>query len=114
VGGAGDDVLNGELGTDWLVGGTGHDVFVFTNQPTNRVDIVQDFEVGEDRINLSRMFAKSTYAGANASKQWQYMQMEQTQAETVIKIDTDGSGVGTRFTLVLLLAGVSKDSRTSA
>ena len=51
-GGAGDDVLFGQGGADRLTGGTGADIFVF-DQDILR-DQINDFEVGLDRIDLSR------------------------------------------------------------
>lgn len=56
AGGAGNDTIAGEAGNDTLTGGNGEDVFVFTqaNDFTNDyVDIITDFDVNEDRIDLS-------------------------------------------------------------
>ena len=59
VGGAGDDLLNGGrgndrlyggLGTNTLIGGTGNDIFQLSAGDGS--DIIQDFEVGSDRIQL--------------------------------------------------------------
>jgi Ca2+-binding RTX toxin-like protein len=59
-GGDGDDVLNGDenndtldggLGNDTLNGGTGNDVFVFVDGGGD--DVVQQFELAFDRIDLS-------------------------------------------------------------
>ena len=51
-GDSGDDVLFGQGGADRLTGGTGADIFVF-DQDILR-DQINDFEVGLDRIDLSR------------------------------------------------------------
>jgi serralysin len=51
-GGAGDDVLFGQGGADRLTGGAGADIFVF-DQDILR-DQINDFEIGVDRIDLSR------------------------------------------------------------
>jgi Ca2+-binding RTX toxin-like protein/ubiquitin len=115
VGGAGNDVLHGGLGRDSLTGGGGSDTFVFANHQAFRIDTIQDFQAGEDLIDLSQMFAKALYPGATSSEKFkQYVQIEQTSAGAVIKIDADGSGVGTRLTSIALVAGVSKDSLTQA
>jgi hypothetical protein len=50
-GGAGDDVLFGAGGTDVLHGGSGRDTFVFKN--ANGDDTIADFDVDQDRIDLS-------------------------------------------------------------
>ncbi len=47
---AGDDVLNGEGGDDILIGGAGNDTFVFEGDFGN--DVIQDFQVGFDRLDF--------------------------------------------------------------
>lgn len=60
VGGSGNDVLRGGEGEDIIVdgagqdtlwGGEGADIFVFTKD--GRKDVIADFEVGKDRIDIS-------------------------------------------------------------
>ncbi len=60
-GGKGDDNLNGDAGDDLLVGGTGNDVLTggagkdrFRLAPREGTDIIADFTVGEDSIELAR------------------------------------------------------------
>ncbi|MEO0667138.1 MAG: CHRD domain-containing protein [Pseudomonadota bacterium] len=48
---AGDDVLNGEGGDDILIGGAGSDTFTFEGAFGN--DVINDFEVGIDRLDFS-------------------------------------------------------------
>lgn len=50
LGGAGDDVLDGRGGNDVLFGEAGNDVFVF--QPGTGGDVIGDFTIGQDRIDL--------------------------------------------------------------
>jgi Ca2+-binding RTX toxin-like protein len=56
-GGAGDNILIGGAGKDKLNGGTGSDPFVFNRAPhspnSSDRDVIQDFELGIDRIDLS-------------------------------------------------------------
>lgn len=56
-GGAGDDTIGGESGQDILLGGPGRDVFVLSTQTAvvnrNQVDVLVDFQVGEDAIGLT-------------------------------------------------------------
>lgn len=60
VGGDGDDTITGGLGRDVLVGGDGDDTFVFgstaDSNPAMR-DLIVDFMVGSDRIDLSAIDA---------------------------------------------------------
>ncbi len=51
-GGAGDDILSGGSGLDILYGGAGADVFVIDSGAEQ--DRIMDFELGTDRIDLSR------------------------------------------------------------
>ncbi|MBJ6371012.1 calcium-binding protein [Sedimentitalea arenosa] len=50
-GGSGNDVLSDGKGKDSMLGGSGNDVFVFTKD--NKRDKIQDFEDGNDRIDLT-------------------------------------------------------------
>lgn len=50
-GGAGDDVLVGGLGADRLTGGAGADVFVLADEGLR--DVITDFALGIDRIDIS-------------------------------------------------------------
>ncbi len=54
-GGLGNDVLIGGSGNDVLVGGDGNDTFTFKSDDTflrNDFDVIQDFQVGVDKIVL--------------------------------------------------------------
>ena len=54
LGGAGNDHLIGGLGNDTLTGGTGADTFSWGNQSLyNETDIITDFNVNEDKLDLS-------------------------------------------------------------
>jgi Ca2+-binding RTX toxin-like protein len=56
-GGTGADIVGGDLGNDRLNGGTGADIFVFgANCGT---DIIEDFNLGEDRIQVSSVLSAS-------------------------------------------------------
>lgn len=50
IGGGGDDTLIGGSGRDLLTGGSGQDTFVFASGP--RVDVITDFDVTQDLIDL--------------------------------------------------------------
>ena len=50
IGDRGDDVIEGGIGDDILAGGLGADEFVYN--PGDGFDVIRDFTVGEDKINL--------------------------------------------------------------
>ncbi|GAB6139310.1 hypothetical protein JCM14076_00390 [Methylosoma difficile] len=65
-GGAGDDTLVGGIGVDTLIGGTGNDKFVFqtsSSSPAASPDIINGFEIGLDKIDLSEMDANDQATG---------------------------------------------------
>jgi Ca2+-binding RTX toxin-like protein len=53
LGGAGNDVINGKGGNDVLFGQAGADTFIFEHGTGG--DVIGDFEVGTDKIDLSAM-----------------------------------------------------------
>ena len=55
IGGDGDDILYGDLGDDTLTGGAGHDTFVMARGGGH--DLVTDFSVGQDRIDVTGLVA---------------------------------------------------------
>lgn len=61
LGGTGHDTLSGDGGNDRLTGGAGADVFVFA--PAGGSDLVTDFGVGADRLDVS---AYDVDSGADA------------------------------------------------
>jgi len=56
-GGRGNDTIRGDAGKDVLIGGEGSDIFVLRTgtaaSNASRADVVQDFEVGLDKIGLT-------------------------------------------------------------
>lgn len=51
-GGAGHDILVGGAGDDYLYGGGGADRFVFYPTETQDVDLISDFDLSQDRIQI--------------------------------------------------------------
>ena len=70
-GGAGNDTLRGGGGYDHLKGGLGNDVFLFADIPENSnilrgSDVIEDFQQGEDLIDLHRIDARTAAQGNQA------------------------------------------------
>ena len=68
IGGAGTDLIVGGGGQDELTGGAGADIFRFdvVSDSDGNGDIIHDFEVGIDRIDLSRIDADELAEGNQA------------------------------------------------
>ncbi|MBB4000242.1 tandem-95 repeat protein [Aureimonas pseudogalii] len=63
-GGGGNDRLDGGLGKDALTGGSGQDVFVFsTALSSGNVDVIKDYNVRDDTVELSRSVFTALTAG---------------------------------------------------
>jgi Ca2+-binding RTX toxin-like protein len=68
-GGDGDDVLIGEGGRDILTGGAGKDMFLFTSRSQSTragMDVIKDFEVGRDKINVTDLNFRDVIDAKNA------------------------------------------------
>lgn len=95
-GGEGDDRLLGGGGADTLVGGEGADTFVFTELDTSsaaadRLDRVNDFVIGEDKIDLTGFVDDLTIVDEFTNEKSQ-VTLEDTGSETVVRIDVNGDG----------------------
>lgn len=55
LGNAGDDILEGGDGNDNSVGGTGRDTFVITRESSAANNGISDFELGIDKIDVSKL-----------------------------------------------------------
>ncbi|CAA2139512.1 Ig-like domain-containing protein [Methylobacterium bullatum] len=105
VGGAAKDVIVGGLGQDTLTGGAGNDTFVFKtvsdsgNGAANR-DVILDFKVGADHIDLSGIQAVS---GAPTDQSFSFIEgafgkhkgelhAVASGSSTIIEGDVDGNG----------------------
>lgn len=110
TGGAGNDVLIGGAGNDVLTGGRGNDLFVFTSL-SDRTDRILDFTPGLDLIDLSKIFASSTFVGVDVfSRFTEFLQVVSLGTNTQISIDADGAGAGTIFTPLMMLKSVAASS----
>jgi serralysin len=91
----GNDVLKGFGGNDTLIGGDGNDMFVFANDGS--ADTIQDFQTGQDQINLSSI------AGATSAF------VHYDAAHHQVTIDTDHNGIADMVINVLGSAPVAGD-----
>lgn len=100
-GGAGNDQLMGGRGTDVVTGGAGADLFVFASvaQASTGLgrDLIRDFQVGLDRIDLSGIDAATTLIGNQdfdfiGSAQFSSVAGELRYARGLALGDVDGDG----------------------
>jgi parallel beta-helix repeat protein len=100
-GGAGDDRLDGGAGVDTLSGGSGADTFVFSSRldsyrnynagGANLGDLITDFDVAQDRIDLSALGFTALGDGKNDTV---YLVLNSAGTKTYIKslsADADGN-----------------------
>ena len=106
-GGAGDDKLDGGAGMDTLTGGTGADTFVFSDRQdsyrnyntggVNLSDLVTDFDISADKIDLSAMGFTGLGDGKNNTV---YLVLNSAGTKTYIKsLSADANG--NRFEVTL-------------
>lgn len=103
-GGAGGDILVGGAGIDKLTGSTGADTFRFTvqsdsyrNATTSFDDTITDFDVTQDKIDLSGLGFTGLGNGRGGTLQVSY---SASSDRTYIK-DYDADASGNRFELIL-------------
>ncbi|WP_338923396.1 putative Ig domain-containing protein [Pseudomonas silesiensis] len=117
-GGAGDDKLDGGAGMDTLTGGTGADTFVFSDRldsyrnyntgGVNLSDLVTDFDISADKIDLSAMGFTGLGDGKNNTV---YLVLNSAGTKTYIKSPSADAN-GNRFEMTL--NGNYLDTLTSA
>ena len=98
LGGAGEDTLVGGHGRDTLTGGADADVFRFTRaaeSPKGKADLITDFEVGLDVINLSALvpgqlnanLLSGSFTGSGPE-----VRTVEVGGDSRVRIDVDGDG----------------------
>ena len=102
-GGEGNDLLQGGIGSDQLSGGTGADQFRFdTSIAFGDIDIITDFELGVDQIQLSRAVFSALDLGALSATAFVTGTAAQDSDDRIIYdaatgslyYDVDGNGAG--------------------
>lgn len=105
VGGDGDDVLIGGRGRDKHRGGAGNDTFRFKRSDLNdKPDIILDFEVGMDLIDVSRVFKGKRFRSENPLED--FVQLKGSRKRTVVRVDFNGVGDGQTLKSLVILRGV--------
>jgi len=107
IGGAGNDILIGGLDGDRLIGGEGSDRFVFDSFD-ERTDTIADFNVNEDMLVLTNLYAKLNYKGVNPVADG-YLKFVQDGSNTRVQVDPDGVGGAFPFTTVAVLEQVTPE-----
>jgi serralysin len=102
-GGDGNDTLIGGLGTDTLTGGTGADHFQFLRalDGVTNIDLVTDYQSGQDVIELSAAIFTS-YAGQIGSYVTTSANLTYNSATGVLAYDVDGAGPAAPMTFAVL------------
>lgn len=117
VGGAGADKLRGNDGADMLTGGAakdtlfggaGADTFIYNNasDSTNsaKADIIKDFEIGTDHIDLSAFSGLSFIGTTGFSGAAEVRAVVNGAGDTLVRVDVDGDGSAD---MKIILSGVS-------
>ncbi len=111
IGGAGDDTLRGNdlanrldggVGLDTLTGGGGADVFVLSH--TDAADIITDFDLSADRLDISALLDANFTPGELSN----YIDAETNPAGDIsVSVDQDGAGTAHGYEEVAILQGAS-------
>jgi predicted extracellular nuclease len=101
IGGDQDDIIIGGQGRDILTGGSGNDIFRY-NSLIDIGDVITDFTVGEDKIDLSRVLQNIGYSGSNPIAD-KYVGFRTLANDTILQIDADGNGAASPVNFIRLL-----------
>jgi hypothetical protein len=88
----GDDMITGGFGADMITGGVGSDTFVYNNL-RDKGDIITDFTLEEDQIDLSNLFSNLGISSAQVG-------FTDTAEGTFITLDSDNSGIFRNYILL--------------
>ncbi len=107
-GDAGRDNLDGGAGRDLLWGGAGRDKFRFSE--VDAADVINDFNVLDDVINLQLLTLNGTYKSADPYAD--YIRLEQRGSQVVVQFDTNGD-IAAGFTTIAFLRNTSTSEVTA-
>ena len=106
VGGAGNDLISGGQSGDILSGGAGSDTFAY-RYIGHGGDTITDFDVNNDKFDVSDIFASSKYGSANVFND--YIQVVGSSEGAKVKLDLLGDS-GDQFQTLATLQGVDVNS----
>ena len=120
IGSGGDNVLDGGLDNDSLIGGSGDDVFKFSTalNPISNVDWIIDFSAADDLIQLSQAVFSSLSLGSLSDGAF-CLSTEAITADSriiynstsgVLSYDADGSGFASSIDFARISPGLGIDS----
>lgn len=97
-GGEGEDTLSGGAGQDSMTGGAGGDIFKYTldDLDDSGPDVIHDFTVGQDVLNLDQLLSDAGLDPANASD---HVTLEEMDGNTLVSVDV-GDGFVDLVTLM--------------
>ncbi len=104
-GGFGNDLLLGGESRDTLTGGMGNDIFVY-HSIVDAGDIITDFEVGSDKIDLSFVLDSFEFAGSDPITDG-YLGFHSRGTDTILTLDPDGGAGSARSRSFLYAQGVT-------
>jgi hypothetical protein len=107
--GPGNDVLIGGRGSDRHRGGSGSDTFVFRRRDLrDRPDRILDFEVGNDLIDLQKVFRGQRFNSDNPFTD--YVRIGGSSRKTAVQIDWSGNKDFNTFKTLVILKGIEFSS----
>jgi T1SS-143 domain-containing protein len=112
-GGTGDDILLGGAGDDQLTGGPGDDVMQYSAQGGEGDDLITDFTLGEDNIQLSDVLDEDGNSVSDLADLLDGIGSQELQAQANgddVELTINGPSGDTNVTLVGLNAGGSFDT----
>ena len=105
VGLTGDDTLIGGRGVDRHLGGTGNDTFVFKRGDLlDRPDKILDFEMGNDTIDLTKVFRGQRFESNDPFAD--FVRLQGSSSRTQVQVDQNGNKDGENFQTLVVLKGV--------
>lgn len=97
VGGAGNDWMHGGAGNDTMTGGAGTDTFVYDNVSAIGFDIITDFVIGEDKIDVSALNVPGAATAAGFSSAAAFLLTYAAQDGNDVIFSDAGGGWEVRF-----------------
>ena len=107
-GGNGADTLNGSRARDVLSGGSDSDTFVFKRPDIGERDLITDFTIGEDVIDVSQIVNRPIYGSSDPFTS--YITLTQLGTDTVLRIDLDGDLDNISDSAIAVLAGINSNT----